>query len=36
MSSRTKTTAKKPKAANALWGGRYAAGPAAVMAEINA
>ena len=23
-------------AANALWGGRYAAGPSAIMAEINA
>jgi argininosuccinate lyase len=25
-----------PSAANALWGGRYAMGPAAIMAEINA
>jgi argininosuccinate lyase len=36
MSSRTSKAAKKPKAANALWGGRYAAGPAAIMTEINA
>ncbi|HEX2114111.1 MAG TPA: argininosuccinate lyase [Alphaproteobacteria bacterium] len=36
MSSPTKTVEKKSKPANALWGGRYAAGPAAVMSEINA
>jgi argininosuccinate lyase len=36
MSSRTSKSEKKPKTANALWGGRYAAGPAAIMSEINA
>ena len=28
-------TRKKSRAANAMWGGRFAAGPAAIMAEIN-
>jgi argininosuccinate lyase len=36
MSTRTKPAEKKPKSANALWGGRYASGPAAIMSEINA
>jgi argininosuccinate lyase len=36
MSSRTSKAEKKPRTANALWGGRYEAGPAAIMTEINA
>ena len=36
MPPKARTAAKTSKAANALWGGRYAAGPAAIMAEINA
>jgi argininosuccinate lyase len=36
MPPKARTDAKKTKAANALWGGRFAAGPASVMAEINA
>jgi argininosuccinate lyase len=35
MPPKARTAAKTSKAANALWGGRYAAGPAAIMAEIN-
>jgi argininosuccinate lyase len=32
----TKSTSNQPDAANAMWGGRFAAGPAAIMQEINA
>ncbi len=36
MPRNTKRNANRNTKANALWGGRFAAGPAAVMAEINA
>jgi len=36
MTKKTPTSAATGAAANALWGGRFAAGPAAVMQEINA
>ncbi len=35
MAPKTRTATGPSKDANALWGGRFAAGPAAVMAEIN-
>src|SRR5690606_24775358 len=33
---KTAARPRQPKAANTMWGGRFAAGPAAIMTEINA